>query len=393
MSTNESDIRELYIPTILSCVRYWQKRWSPTEVLVLTFIADRTLRFGKEEEVITIDQFIHGVEGRNGPVIAGLGLSRPTILKAYKSLEKKGFLLVQLIANKAKGYLNSFKINVSTVLSEKIIMSGSLNISKKYRDMSEEQRNSIRGKDSLRGGERIFTGGVKNLYCKVVDYKRLEVNNIKNAASGRVANLSETNLTAQEALDQATKRVTEKQKAKARKLTDKPTLSGLTAAWKASTAKHCAGQTIVAPTRKDLYKLLAGSKAHSLPHDTDLVCFIDWSVEHWAALRQGALHWAEGMSNNPDMSSFASLYKFFVRAYGDIDSLKDMERDRARRAETKQEDNTNQVKTMEKHLKEANLRAEHLARLVREKSTGSARVAPEDLLTTEQLRTSFANLD
>lgn len=393
MSASAEDIRGLYIPTILSCVRYWQKKWSPTEVLLLTFIADRTLRFGKEEEVITLDQFTHGVLGRNGPVIAGLGLSRPTILKAYKSLEKKGFLFVQSVANKAKGYLNSFKINVSAILSEKVIMSSSLNISKKYREMSEEQRNSIPGKESLLGGERIFTGGVKNLYCKGVDFKMLERSKRKNAAFGRIDNLSETNLTAEETLDQATQRVTEKQKEKARKLTNKPTLSGLTAAWKSSTAKHGAGQTIVSPTRKDLHKLLAGCKAHSLPHDTNLISFIDWSVEHWAILRQGPLSWAENMSNNPDMASFSSLYKFFVKAYGDMDSLGAMEKDRARQAEARVEDNTNQVKAMAKQLKEATFRSEHLARLVREKGTGRVTVAPEERLTTEQLRTSFAKLD
>lgn len=68
----------------------YRHQLSPQENLALTFILRRTIGYQKLSDKISLTQFETGV-GKNDK---GTGMSRKTIIKSIKGLEKKGFIIV-----------------------------------------------------------------------------------------------------------------------------------------------------------------------------------------------------------------------------------------------------------------------------------------------------------
>src|SRR2546430_1097715 len=80
-------------PANLLCLRYigryWMKFTTPSEFMLLMFIADRTLGWCKDTEVITRRQMMTGVAGEEIAWHLGTTLGASTIDNALNSLERK----------------------------------------------------------------------------------------------------------------------------------------------------------------------------------------------------------------------------------------------------------------------------------------------------------------
>lgn len=87
-------IQNLYFPLVKVVLTQWASDLGPAETLVLLFVIDRTVRFGKRYEAITLTHFIEGVHSRDGEIIhAGCGLKRTAIKQALRKLIYKGLVI------------------------------------------------------------------------------------------------------------------------------------------------------------------------------------------------------------------------------------------------------------------------------------------------------------
>jgi Bacteriophage replication protein O len=67
---------------------------SGAELKVLLFVIRRTFGFKRDADAISLSQMLHGVTTRDGRVLhRGVGLCKPTLLGALRSLQEKGVLL------------------------------------------------------------------------------------------------------------------------------------------------------------------------------------------------------------------------------------------------------------------------------------------------------------
>jgi len=72
---------------------YWLSRLTGAELRVALYAVRRTYGFGRDEDAIALDQFLHGITTRDGTVLdEGIGVSRRALLYAIKSLGEKGLL-------------------------------------------------------------------------------------------------------------------------------------------------------------------------------------------------------------------------------------------------------------------------------------------------------------
>lgn len=73
---------------------YWQTRLTKAEVRILLYAVRRTFGFKKDDDDISLDQFVHGITTRDGEILdEGCGVSRSTLLSALKKLVAKGLLI------------------------------------------------------------------------------------------------------------------------------------------------------------------------------------------------------------------------------------------------------------------------------------------------------------
>ncbi|MCC6611831.1 MAG: replication protein [Anaerolineae bacterium] len=69
-------------------------RLSGGELKVLLYIIRRTFGFKKAQDSISLNQMLHGIQRQDGSVLdSGVGLSKPTLLSALRSLEEQGIIL------------------------------------------------------------------------------------------------------------------------------------------------------------------------------------------------------------------------------------------------------------------------------------------------------------
>jgi hypothetical protein len=77
---------------------------SGAELKVLLFVVRRTFGFKRDADAISLAQMLHGVTTREGRVLhRGVGLSKPTLLGALRSLQAKGVLRAARRRSAAKG--------------------------------------------------------------------------------------------------------------------------------------------------------------------------------------------------------------------------------------------------------------------------------------------------
>ena len=68
---------------------------SGAELKVLLFVVRRTFGFKRDDDAISLSQMLHGITTREGRVLhRGVGLSKPTLLAALRSLQEKGVLRI-----------------------------------------------------------------------------------------------------------------------------------------------------------------------------------------------------------------------------------------------------------------------------------------------------------
>lgn len=93
---------------------YWQTRLSGAEMRVVLYASRRIFGFGKDDDDISLEQFLHGITTREGEILdEGTGLSRSTLLVAIKKLTDKGLLIKTRQSHPQRGdAVSNFRLNV-----------------------------------------------------------------------------------------------------------------------------------------------------------------------------------------------------------------------------------------------------------------------------------------
>lgn len=77
---------------------------SGAELKVLLYIIRRTFGFKKTQDSISISQMLHGITTKDGKVLdKGVGLSKPTLLQALRSLQEKNIIETERRRSQEKG--------------------------------------------------------------------------------------------------------------------------------------------------------------------------------------------------------------------------------------------------------------------------------------------------
>lgn len=84
------------------------------EMRVLLYIARRTYGFGKDQDTISINQFVKGMRRRNGdPLDAGAGLARLSVQRGIKGLESRGLIAVERPMHGAEHETSIYRITIA----------------------------------------------------------------------------------------------------------------------------------------------------------------------------------------------------------------------------------------------------------------------------------------
>ena len=85
---------QLYVPVQQTIVSYWMGTLPTTQTVLLLFICERTLRYGKEKESIPKRHFLKGVVAANGTRLhAGVNIAHTALWKNLIELEQKRALI------------------------------------------------------------------------------------------------------------------------------------------------------------------------------------------------------------------------------------------------------------------------------------------------------------
>lgn len=89
----KDDMYFLFYVEVMSVLgKFWPRRFTSSEYLVLSFLANRTLVFRKKAEMITNRHFLEGITSGDEVVCEGAGLSDVALRKALASLSKMNYI-------------------------------------------------------------------------------------------------------------------------------------------------------------------------------------------------------------------------------------------------------------------------------------------------------------
>lgn len=365
-------MRSLYVESIHAIMNQWRSELKPAELDVLYFINERTVRYNKFEEIITINQFTDGVFTYSGErIIAGLRRDRRTIVKAYHRLEELGLITIEKVVDKFKT-LNKFAINCKTIIERAHAMA--LKIGKKHKGVQN---------DTKEGG-RITTGGrgVQPLGGEAHNHSN---NTYSKKTNKKTTDTRSTRDSVEEVIQQTIDRQREKQHEKAMKANTNFTMNNVLALWKECMNKHHTGCVVPNVTRKDYAVLRNSYNANSIP--IPLNEFIEWVIENWQSLKDNELNWVKDFPAVPSLRTLGYLYQYFVRAYGELEARRNKETARLKRAgatnrvdKKRAEESERKVKELENKLREAQTEKEHFRRMATENNRTRVRKAPSGTL-------------
>lgn len=133
---------------------------SGNEIKVLLYIIRRTFGFRKKSDTISLNQMLHGLKRRDGSVLdGGVGLSKPTLLKALQNLIKLGIVVREKRVSHTKGSLPS-------------------RYTLKFADGKANDANPAGKEPYTRGGKEILLGGGKAVLPPTTNRITRNLNNV-----------------------------------------------------------------------------------------------------------------------------------------------------------------------------------------------------------------------
>ena len=289
-----------YIQYLTSVNRFMRSDLTNSELNVLLFVGERTLRFNKVTEKIPLRHFLDGIVDRKGNVIvAGLRMSRRTLIYALNSLRRKGLFLVTKCVDTG--------INIFTILTdavEKKIKMAKLKVSKKY--------------NGLRGGAISALGGVQNSTIEVTHREPSQTTSSSlRSERGGAAPPG----TARSVHRSVKKKIHTRDTNRASLLSaTKPDKKVLRSAFSTACREHYDYPIqVIAPSGREWGTYTNFLKATDFGEGFDYQEFFDWSMRNWDSMAEIELRWMGKRSNPPpaapSLPFFCQFTRYFLEAF------------------------------------------------------------------------------
>lgn len=291
---------------------------SPIELVILIKIFDRTILWGKKEEIITLNHFIEGISTKEGFIVCGgLETSKPTILKAIKSLRCKGYLILK----KNHDNLISYEINFKDKEKE-----NSMYEKDKKINILKDGRSEILNppsKNSLLPSTKFFTTPskesllplVKNFYPNNININKLNKMKLNKTFSEENKFLRNENLKPEEKIQEI------KNKEKTRFISKKQfTAKDLEKFWAIEIKKIFPEYNQVPFTVRDLAiaKKLLKNLLTVFSENSLILKFMAWAIINWKLITEYHLAFLDEKKNKyPSMPLLLRFLGIFVNQYND----------------------------------------------------------------------------
>jgi len=357
-------------------------KMTPIELSLIVKIFDRTILWGKAEEIITINQFIEGFTIDDLNVCGGLEASRPTIIKALKNLEHNN----HIICKKQKNNAVSYQINYANKLKENNVYEKNkpIDILKKSKTSITEDNTLVKNfnypsKDSLLPLVKNFNYPSKEFLPKIyINKNKVNKKKLNKTFSEENKFLRNENLKPEEKIQEI------KNKEKTRFISEKQlTAKDLEKFWAIEIKKIFPEYTQIpftvrdlAITKKLLKNLLVVFQENSL-----ILKFMTWAIINWKLITEYHLTFLDEKKNKyPSIPLLLRFLEIFVNQYNDKENESKLrELDRKEKIKTELirkgykkdeiESVIEEIETKENSIKEKRKLEKQISELKKEKIT------------------------
>lgn len=298
----------LYVSAHQQVLRKWAKFLRPVDSMVLLFVMDRTLPFGKTRELIPYSHFLDGVRDRTGvEIVGGLNVSRRTLQEAIKLL--RGIRLLTITDDKRPRKDQQFRtaywfeIDFKNLFTEPTVH---LKLPK-----SLKNKESTLGKNCPRVEQ--------NLPIEPIEDNQWKKNYVLQPAKRGVAGEAKANV--QRAADIAMEKSKTRRAARAAKVSQKMTRTSVNAAWTHIFVEMYPKVPCVVLTEKEWYVLRSRLKTYTIP--APIPSFLEWLCREWTGLRTVKFKWLRRYDNAKQLAVVPSIHDVsrylphFVTAFGE----------------------------------------------------------------------------
>lgn len=323
------EFRKLYVQCMQAVVSYWSGYLLPSDCQLLQFIIDRTLRWGKMEEIITYKQICRGVYGSDGEEYnTGLRTtSRRTIFRAVSRLEENRFISVARTTTTHRGFeANIFAIDCKLILRKDVAALPHLN----RRAMIRANKRTPLCQNSTTLVPKDTPPLCQNDTSNIGKGIQPNDNPVKiRATASRFATL-------EEAVATSTAQTRASRGRKIERAKGGLLYESIIALWKeVMLAKYPTVPPIgFKRTEVRQFKL----SLQRFTENVDLREFFTWAVNNWVALRGGKLSWMnikqELIPLAPSLDVLAKYMKVFGREYANQQVAAHLEEDKQKVTET-----------------------------------------------------------
>lgn len=308
-----------YIQCLQAVTSYWNGHLLASDLTVLCFVMDRTLRYGKVREVITYNQIQNGVQVKaTGKMInSGVTVSRRTVFRAIDRLEIAGFLSI----TRTKSTFRGFEANVIEI-NFKLLLSGDISLVRK-------PKNRVKSSDlPLCHNDTTLVPNSTNPLCQI-DTTNIQIDKLQKINYRTTPTAGAVGAIVDEVVGEVVERVTTRSRvtrsARASRLSIQVTHGAVIAAWKETMLKYYPRVPVVHFTIPEFKKFRTTARYNLV--DVDLVEFFDWAIAQWEILRGGRLQWMnnkkEQLPATPRLDILSRYLKTFARAYAEDVTLAD----------------------------------------------------------------------
>ncbi|CAM3732873.1 hypothetical protein [Litorimonas haliclonae] len=276
---------------------------SPAKFKLLSFILDRTLGWQKSTERISFKHFTNGIVNLTN----GTGLSRATVARCLKELNKEGLIFRSGETKIAQTY----GLNLTWVNDDKLQVIAQNNTQIKTGGYNSENRSVPK----LRPNKKET---LKRTF-KEKDRGSADASLSLSSRETPIRSRERTKL--EETLEAVNKHSAEKLAKREARYRKSDNVNDVQAHWAKAFAENWpdAPKTPWSPKARGLFKHAMKNEAFKDLSPTEL---IDWAVPDWGLLRETTFHWMNSMPLSPDPEMFMiHIYKFLL-AFGDRETLR-----------------------------------------------------------------------
>lgn len=303
---------KFYIPASQAVNNFWAEILPRPVTSVLSFIIERTLRWGKVKESIPYRHFIEGVYSKDGAVVQPRArIARRNLSKAVAILEGLGFIKVVRATTTQRGFeSNLFEIDFNLIIQRDTSM---LKTPKRLKNKADPLV-SLGHKPCVPRTLPLCPGDTLNtLNIKSQKVKSQNNPDAKKPASGLAGARS-----VKELVDAVAKRSVEKREARVRAFKLHP--DNVRAVWQKAMQDRYGSVPAVHFTKKSYGTFKKLVNLH-FKNTQQLPDFLFWVVGSWTALRAGKLAWMNKkgvvLGEAPDLAVVSKFLRTFAAAYAD----------------------------------------------------------------------------